>query len=190
MTNTTSRPNSLRLFALLMLLPISVLADIQDNPAAWANVCTTNGGQILSLAIQFNNQKISGLTHDFCEFNSNTIVGLEVLSKSTPTLAATFVQALYVSPTIDIPSPSGNPAYDVCLKLSGTMSVNNEATSGFYLPGGQMSMCVFADGSMLDSQSLLYLAVGSEPAAKALITSAPLPITIPDIYVTRATANG
>ncbi len=168
-----------------LIIPKNVYADNPDNPAVWANTCTSNGGKILSLAIQFDHQKVSGLTRDFCEFNSNTIVGLEVLSKSTPTLAATFVQELYISPIKPIPAPSGNPAYDVCLELSGTMSINNDATSGYYVPGGQMSMCVFGDGSMLDAQSLLYLASGSEPDAKALITSTPLPIVIPDIYAKR-----
>lgn len=160
--------------------------DIQENVVAWAKTCVTRGGTVLDLPIQFDSQTINGLKKSFCSFTDqnghSSIIGLEMLATTTPTLAATYAQTL-TYPTEGLPDYCGSPGLTLCLNLKGTISNMSESTSGYYDPesNGQMAICTFADGSVIDDNTLMYLIAGDAPHIKALITSPTIGMSLPDI---------
>ncbi len=126
--------------------------------------CSQAGGRVEEMAVTFSTSSgdVTGPSRSFCMFtpdNGLIAIGLESFSSMTPSIAATYMKML---PEIDGDSPlfkghAQNPSYNVCKNLGGAL-VGFVVNGGFSDANGSSDICVFGDGSMVSSWSLIYMA--------------------------------
>ena len=147
--------------------------------------CLSHGGTVENMVAEFNTRAgtIEGFTKSFCTFNLDNgfiAVGLETLSSKTPNIAASFIKTL---PRIEKDSPLWrgkyeNPGLNVCRNLGGGNIAYHVASGGFKNHLGQSDICVFGDGSMVSSWSLIYIANGRNDYYKVRDAVQPEPMVI------------
>jgi putative hemolysin len=164
------------LFVLVLaLMPTLALAQdatpVMSDAAAY---CEEQGGTLVTRypASSTNNPdtivRFAGSV-DFCEWNDVEEAGIaslpvDVLYADLPTLAAMF----YLNPPTFEPgrNPSANPSYLYCDQLGGAINFGavNASGSGWVNEtdtGDVISVCVFADGSMIESFTVFYKSDGT-----------------------------
>lgn len=155
-------------------------------PAAWVKHCTSNNGTVEIMAAEFQSGGATeyGFNKTFCTFNLNggfAVVGLQTFASLNSNIAASYIVTL---PTIEPSSPLwkgpyANPSANVCKNLGGASISFNVGSGGFSNRLGQSDVCVFGDGSMISSWTLIYIANGREDYDKIrnAIQSKPLQIS-------------
>lgn len=176
------------LAATIMLSTVCIVAYAEDEQVL-ADYCTSTGGEVVNMTAKFETKsgKVDGFTKQFCQYNLDghiNTIGLDTLASKAPSLAATYTQKVAIDTSKSLPMrPYGNPGLDVCHNLKGVSIAFSAVDGGSFLDanGGEMDICVFADGSMISGWSLVYMA--ADPSQKALIQSTPMNIDIPIIYL-------
>lgn len=155
--------------------------------ASHASYCISQGGTAEEMIAEFDTHAglVEGFNKSFCTFQKNggfIAIGLETFSSTKPNIAATLIKTL---PRIEKDSPLfkgkfSNPSANVCQNLGGSMIGFNMMGGGFSNALGQSDVCVFGDGSMVSSWSLIYMANGREgyDTVKNAVHSQPMSISI------------
>ena len=164
----------MRILVLSLILSLALTAAFaQDDRPPDAAYCEEQGGTVVTRypATNTNNADILPFagTVDFCEWHDVEEAGIaslpvSVLYADMPTLAA----LIYRNPPIYEPggSPGANPSYAYCDQLGGAIAFGaaNASGSGWVNeddPSDVISVCVFADGSMMESFTLFYKSDGT-----------------------------
>ncbi|WP_367606130.1 hypothetical protein [Legionella sp. W05-934-2] len=170
-----------RLYRFLTIMLFT--SPIYAIPASWIKHCTDNNGtvEVMPAEFQTGGGTAYGFNQHFCTFDINggfAVIGLETFASDKSNIAASFTATL---PTIDKNSslwkgPYANPSANVCKNLGGSSIGFNVASGGFSNRLGQCDVCVFGDGSMVSSWTLIYIANGREGYDKirGAIQSTPL----------------
>jgi putative hemolysin len=173
LSHHTKRTMLLALLLLVLVVPAFAqeATPEADDAAAY---CEAQGGTVVTRypAAGTNNadtiMRFAGVL-DFCEWNEVEESGIaslpvNVLYADLPTLAAT----LYLAPPEfeASGSPSANPSYLYCGQLGGAINFGgiNASGSGWVNEadsGDVIAVCVFADGSMMESFTLFYKSDGT-----------------------------
>lgn len=172
--------NLILMFALLF--SAAVYADSTD--ANYLNDCRQDGGVPVQMQLQIDAGSMvsAGEPRWFCLFTNNNrieLIDTATLSSTNPSLAAT---AYRNAPQLNIPTNS--PRYDVsyCQALGGTASIGDGFVPGGYADSpnaSEISLCMFDDGSTIDTWSLFYQRFNNGGAAVNLtpyFKSAVLPV--------------
>lgn len=153
---------------------------------AKTHLCHQLGGEIKILEARFATHQgiMVGFKRHFCELridNGILNIGLTTLESKKPNLAASLVKTLQ---TIDDNSPLfagpySNPSHNVCKNLGGSF-IQMLAYGSFSDNSGDYDICVFGDGSMISSWSLIYIANNRQgyDIVKNSIPSATLPLSL------------
>jgi putative hemolysin len=163
----TKEPVMRAIIILILVLAFCLPAFAQDapDPAAY---CTAQGGEVVARVpgiVAGDALTPVGIPGSFCEWTSaedgsRVSVAMPTLTSANPTLAAI---AYHFPPAFEsLPDmPSANPSYVYCAQLGGAITFVaapfgmgewvNEADAA-----DRVTMCVFADGSMMDSFGLFY----------------------------------
>jgi hypothetical protein len=153
------------LIALVTLLPTFA----QDDTPSDADYCEEQGGTVVTRYPATNTNNADDIVPfagsvTFCEWRDVEESGIaslpaDVLYAELPTLAA----AAYLDPPVYEPSgpPSANPSYAYCDQLEGAINFGGVSASGSGWvnqddPTDVIAVCVFADGSMIESFTLFY----------------------------------
>jgi hypothetical protein len=148
--------------------------------------CIAKNGTVETMIAEFETSDgiQHGFSKKFCTFNLDggfIAVGLKTFSSEKQNIAASFIKIL---PKIEHDSPLwqgkyANPGINVCKNLGGSNIAFNVVSGGFKNKLGQSDVCVFGDGSMVSSWSLIYMANGRNEynTVKEAIRSEPLKIS-------------
>lgn len=159
-------------------------ASIQDDFDSHRLYCEASGGAVEEMAVELSTKSgmVTGQSKLFCNFYTNKgfqAIGLETFSSDKPSIAATYIKKLK---DISKNSPLwlgqySNPATNVCKNLGGA-AVEFITNGGFSNKLGQSGICVFGDGSMVSSWTLIYMANHREgyDAIKTAVKAEPLMI--------------
>lgn len=178
-------------FKVKSFLIAAILGGIIFSPVTQASpedveYCIAKNGTVETMIAEFQTRGGTklGFSKKFCTFELDggfIAVGLSTFSSKEPNIAATFIKML---PRIESGSPLwqgkyANPALNVCKNLGGSNIGFNVMAGGFKNKLGQSDICVFGDGSMISSWSLVYIANGRNEynKVKEAIRSEPLNIT-------------
>lgn len=156
---------------LALFVTVSAYADDDIVGHHYSRDCRNDGGVPIEMRLVIDGGgafTLSGDSHKMCLFSDSTGSRLEYISSSTlsssnPSLAAT---AYRDAPVINIPANA--PRYDVyyCQHLGGTVTIGEGLSGGFAenADASETSVCVFPDGSMIDTWSLYYKRMSNNPA--------------------------
>ncbi len=185
-------------------------AMMQMDNAAAAKYCTDNKGTVTTRYPTYNTNAppsqwltLAG-SRDFCTFHapadetgfqSQISIALDTLYAQEPTLA----MLAYLEPVALPPFTGANPATLYCSKLGGTDiwgGQNNAAGGGWVTQEADSStnfqvvgMCVFPDGSAIDSWGLTYKANGVVRGADLSKVARYQPTTPPNVFVGASSPN-
>ncbi|WP_419419690.1 hypothetical protein ACNVED_14490 [Legionella sp. D16C41] len=173
---------------LLSLLFVNLSYADDPNKQAFEDYCYQAGGQVEQMPAQFSTKTglTEGFKKDFCTFKIDggfIAVGLETFASPELNIAATLIKKL---PPIPSNSPLfkgnyDNPSLNFCKNIGGASIVFLVPNGGFSNALGQTDICVFGDGSMISSWSLIYIANGRTgySLVKDKTKAEPLAIKIP-----------
>ncbi len=181
-----------------------------DPNAAAAKYCVEQGGAVTTRYPAYNTNAAQALwlklagTRDFCTFHapaddsgfqSQISIALDTLYADQPTLAV----LAYREPVALPPFTGANPATMYCQKLGGTDiwgGQNNAAGGGWVTDAPDsktnfqiVSMCMFPDGSAIDSWGLTYRANGVVRGADLSKLARYQPTQLPNVFTGGASAN-
>jgi putative hemolysin len=156
------------LVAAMFIAIASTAALDSDEDAEAAAYCADAGGTVVTRYAAYGTNNPLTMTRyaheeDYCEFvgedESRISLPVDDLYADAPTLAA----LAYLNPPAaeDSTNPGANPAYRYCTQIGGAIAFGLENASGSGWvnvddDADVAAMCVFADGSMLDSFGLFY----------------------------------
>lgn len=164
-----------------MVFSQGVRADIVEE----SQYCEDKGGLVEMMPAEYQTAHgvRTGMAQPFCTFQINggfIAIGLSSFASKKPSIAASFIQTL--APIAkDSPLWRGkyaNPGTNVCKNLGGANIGFNVPSGGFKNKLGQSDICVFGDGSMVSSWSLIYMANGREGYGKVKKAVRALPMTV------------
>lgn len=180
----------------LICLNAAQICCAAEDPHALAEYCVAKGGTVTPMTVWFDTQRgqVEGFTNLFCMFerdHGQIAIGLTAFASEHPNIAATYMKSL---PEIkmgsdDMPNKGkssgdtsglrlANPSYAVCKNLGGTAI--NYKFHGNFRPkeGGDSDICVFGDGSMVSTWSLIYMTNhrNGYDEVKGYVKSEPLPL--------------
>jgi predicted secreted protein/putative hemolysin len=188
--------------------PTVAAGETMENDAA--KYCTDQGGTVTTRYPTYNTNApqsqwltLAG-SRDFCTFHapadetgfqSQISIALDTLYAQEPTLA----MLAYLEPIALPPFTGANPATLYCSKLGGTDiwgGQNNAAGGGWVTQEADSStnfqvvgMCVFPDGSAIDSWGLTYRANGVVRGADLSKVARYQPTTAPNVFVGASSPN-
>jgi putative hemolysin len=150
--------------ALLLLASGAAMAAPAGDEAAAAAYCTSTGGKSTVVHPYANTNGNPGQwiryggTKTMCTYTATDGSSIQIfdgtLSSTYPTMAAlAYYAKVPLGPT------SGNPADAYCLQLGGTFNIGVPGSGSLWTtkPGEvNGDMCVFADGSAIDTWGLTY----------------------------------
>lgn len=162
---------SLALFVFAIACTYSLAEGLASNSslspslARAAKICTKLGGEVTSIPmINGYNDHIDevGVSVRFCNLvwkeTSILSVGLSALDPETRTIAATWMKHTpAINPDVVTPHPGSDPSFWYCQGWGGTESDSVKLSLSFENKLGQSGICVFGDGSMIDSWTLTHL---------------------------------
>lgn len=182
---------------------------MNDNNAA-AKYCSDKGGTVTTRYPAYNTNASQDLwlmlagSRDFCTFHeapdatgfqSQISIALDTLYADQPTLA----MLAYLEPVALPPFTGANPSTLYCAKLGGSDiwgGQNNAAGGGWVTKEADsktnfqvVSMCMFPDGSAIDSWGLTYKANGVVRGADLSQVARWQPTTLPDVFVGASSPN-
>lgn len=151
----------------ILLTTFFLVLDIaQANPfREHSDYCIQSGGAVekMSAKLGFHSgQAIEGYSKYFCNFRLKdgfVVIGLETFSSKKPSLAATYIKkldAIKKDSTL-LQGNYDNPSLNFCKNIGGA-AIAFLLQGGFTNELGQTDICVFGDGSMVSSWSLIYMA--------------------------------
>ena len=180
----------------LICLNAAQICYAEEDNAALANYCVAKGGKVTPMTAWFDTSTgpREGFTDQFCTFerdHGHIAIGLAAFASEHASIAATYMKSL---PEIKMGSEDqqdknqtsnlakglglANPSYAVCKNLGG--AVINYKFHGNFRPkeGGDSDICVFGDGSMVSTWSLIYMANHRDgyDEVKGYVKSEPLPM--------------
>jgi putative hemolysin len=159
------------LFLLTLVLPVT---RAQDDATSSSTYCEEQGGTVVTRYPAMNTNNADDIVPfagrvAFCEWHDVEESGIaslpvEVLYAELPTLAA--IAYLDPPPFEQSGNPSANPSYTYCDQLGGAINFGavNASGSGWVnedAPTDVIAVCVFADGSMMESFTLFYKSDGT-----------------------------
>lgn len=154
-----------QMVAITLAVTFMVDTSAQGSPVDdYSAYCTGAGGTVEEMPAEFNTStgRMIGQTKLFCTFsvdNGFIAIGLETFSSEKPSIAATYIKTLgEIGPESALwKASASNPSHNVCKNLGGA-EISFVSTGGFTNPLGESDICVFGDGSMVSSWSLIYMA--------------------------------
>lgn len=192
----------MRLFFTLgfILMANSSIAGWLNHDNERVDYCNQRGGEVKTMQAQFVTSKgpRRGISYKFCYFNQkqgeagqskkaheravpsgqHLLIGLKSFASPKATIAATMLHKLpevkHNSPLLK--GPYDNPANNLCHNLKGATIQSYVQVGGFGSSSlAHQSMCVFGDGSMVKSWTLLFMSrdrPGYEPVRQKINASA------------------
>lgn len=143
---------------------VFIVAIMMASVVSYANqdleqYCTEKGGKVVAMTARQSGSEgsVEVISRLFCTFERDhglIAIGLASFASEEPNIAASYLKKL---PEIKTDSPlfkggRGNPSYNVCKNLGGS------AMSFTSSEGGESDICLFRDGSMVSTWSLIYTA--------------------------------
>ncbi len=145
------------------------------------NWCESHGGKVVKMVFQIDNQK--GNYEFFCQIKKDSnvgLIGLHSFGSKKFTIASTYAKKHSIASNEKIEGPYYRADYNLCLKLGGSCAGYNYSGGYSDVSGGGVSdMCVFGDGSMISTWTLLYIVTGQRDDIKNNIRSNTYAIPIP-----------